>query len=186
LRWLYTKTKYEYKSDPTTVINEILSDYDFIGVTERMEESTVALAMLLGAPLADVLYLNAKQNGGYDDLCKYIAPSFSSPGMEAFLKKNPFYKHRMQWEHVLHQVVNRSLDLTIDLTLGRDKFNAQLARFQHAQSVAQTRCQHLNGGLSCSVNGKWSKDEAGSDCLFMDSGCGYHCLNQVADDLDLW
>jgi Sulfotransferase family len=174
--------------DPAAIINEILSDYDFIGVTERLEESTVALAMLLHVPLADVLYLNAKQNGGYDDLCAYIAPSFSTPGIESFLQKSHFYQHRLHWEHVLHQVVNRSLDLTIDVTLGRDVFETQLARFRHAQRVAQARCQQFNGGLSCSKNGTWSNKETtgGSDCLFRDSGCGYHCLNQVADELDLW
>ena len=48
-------------------MNEILAEYDYIGITERMEESAVALAMLLDLPLGDVLYLNAKQNGGYDE-----------------------------------------------------------------------------------------------------------------------
>ena len=33
--------------DPNAIINRILDDYDFIGVTERFEESVVALMMLL-------------------------------------------------------------------------------------------------------------------------------------------
>jgi hypothetical protein len=61
----------QFKQDPTEYISRIVAEYDFISVTERMEESAVALAMLLGIPLADVLYLNAKQNGGYDEV-RYV------------------------------------------------------------------------------------------------------------------
>lgn len=38
-------------------VNSILRDYDFIGVTERMDESAVALQMLLGLKTSDVMYL---------------------------------------------------------------------------------------------------------------------------------
>ena len=41
----------------TDVINEILRDYDFLGVTERMDETAVALQMLLGLTTSDVMYL---------------------------------------------------------------------------------------------------------------------------------
>jgi hypothetical protein len=47
-------------SEAPDVINQILSDYDFMGTTERMEETAVALAMLLDLPLGDILYLDAK------------------------------------------------------------------------------------------------------------------------------
>lgn len=42
------------------LINQIVADYDFIGITERMDESAVALAMVANLPLGDFLYLNAK------------------------------------------------------------------------------------------------------------------------------
>jgi hypothetical protein len=60
----------QFKLDPIEYISRILAEYDFISVTERMDESAVVMAMLLGVPLADVLYLNAKQNGGYDEVCR--------------------------------------------------------------------------------------------------------------------
>jgi hypothetical protein len=47
-------------SEAPILINQILADYDFIGITERMEESAVALAMLIHLPLGDFLYLDAK------------------------------------------------------------------------------------------------------------------------------
>lgn len=39
-------------------VNTILLDYDFIGVTERMDDSAVALQLLLGLETSDVMYLN--------------------------------------------------------------------------------------------------------------------------------
>lgn len=49
--------------DVPAIINQILSDYDFIGITERMDESAVVLMMLLDARMGDILYLNAKGKG---------------------------------------------------------------------------------------------------------------------------
>ena len=35
----------------------IIDDYDFVAVTERLDESLVVLQMLLDLPLGDILYL---------------------------------------------------------------------------------------------------------------------------------
>ena len=47
-------------------LQNILDSYDFIGVTERLDESLVALSFLLDLPLAHFLYLSAKGKGGFD------------------------------------------------------------------------------------------------------------------------
>jgi hypothetical protein len=47
LKALTLKTQFS-KDQASQIINGIFSDYNFIGVTERMDESAVALAMLLG------------------------------------------------------------------------------------------------------------------------------------------
>jgi hypothetical protein len=79
--------------------------------------------MLLGLNTSDVLYLNAKQQGGYNDghaqtgKCHYITPSFVSPGMMEFFK-SPRWQKRVQWDLAFYQAVNCSLDLTIDDHLG--------------------------------------------------------------------
>jgi hypothetical protein len=49
-----------FDDEAPAIINQILSDYDFIGITERMAESAVALMMLLGVNMGDILYLSAK------------------------------------------------------------------------------------------------------------------------------
>ena len=53
-----------------------LASFDFVGVTERFDESVVAMTMLLlGLPLANVLCLKAKgTGGGLDNVCRQIQP----------------------------------------------------------------------------------------------------------------
>lgn len=162
-----------------SIINTILSDYDFIGITERMDESMVALMMLLDLPMGDILYLNAKGNGGYDDgvhhdTCYYIHPSFVSPGMSSFFK-SPQWVEMTKWDNLLYQAANRSLDLTID-RLGRNVFNKILLEFRHLNQVAQDRCLPLNV-FPCTSTGQHNKN---ASCLWSDSGCGHKCLDQVA------
>jgi hypothetical protein len=43
----------------------LLSSYDFVGITERFDESVVAMQLLLGLRTSDVLYLKAK--GGAEE-----------------------------------------------------------------------------------------------------------------------
>ena len=56
-----------------------------------MDESAVALAMVAGIPLADVLFLSAKGNGGFDaggtGQCTYIVPSFKPEPMRKFFQQ---------------------------------------------------------------------------------------------------
>mmetsp|Transcript_32983 Transcript_32983/g.75980 ORF Transcript_32983/g.75980 Transcript_32983/m.75980 type:complete len:324 (-) Transcript_32983:405-1376(-) len=70
--------------------NRILNDYDFVGITERMDESLVALQMLLRLNVTDILYLSAKTRGGFDDggynnTCVYIVRIFSQECVKRLL-----------------------------------------------------------------------------------------------------
>ena len=172
-------------SDPVDVANQILRQYDFIAITERMDESAVALAMLLGLPLGDVLHLKAKGSGGYDDaggkrnVCTYIQPSFVSDGMEEFFRSDE-YQEMVHWDYLLYLAANRSLDLTIE-ALGRKQFDEKLAQFQTAQKLAVECCGSVTR-FPCSSTGQRNKE---TDCLWNDSGCGYECLDKVASELGL-
>jgi Sulfotransferase family len=174
-----------FDDEAPSVINAILSDYDFIGITERMDESAVALMMLLDVPIGDILYLDAKGHGGYDDgiykkTCFYIQPSFVSPKIRQVFE-SPFWTESMKWDTLLYQAANRSLDLTID-RLGRDRFAENLAKFQHANRITRERCGFPQEIFPCTSTGQKNKN---TTCLWSDSGCGYKCLDQVADDLGL-
>ena len=76
------------------IVTEILQTYDFIAVTERMDDSLVVMKFLLGLTLEDILYVAPSRTAGSfsngprtkDDYrpCIYIVPSFLTPGMEHF------------------------------------------------------------------------------------------------------
>jgi hypothetical protein len=152
------------------IANDILQDFDFIAVTERMEESVVAIQMILGLPTSDVLYLSAKRSGGWDDggyknTCYYVVPTFVSPGMEKWFESDE-YRELVKWDRLLYQAVNRSLDLTID-ALGRDAFNENLRRFQAAQKLVNEHC--ADEPVPCSSAGVYSPRN--TSCLWFDSAC---------------
>ena len=167
------------------LIQQILSDYDFIGITERMEESAVALMMLLGLQIADVLYLDAKSSGGYDDgshdrKCYLIQPSFVSPGMKQYFESSK-WKRIIYWDQILYEAANASLDLTIE-QLGRGAFNKNLALFRKAQAIAREKCLPREV-FPCTFKGERNPHKS---CLWKDSGCGSDCLDEVATELSLW
>jgi hypothetical protein len=116
MRRLTTNWTDAKRKSPAEIANRILQEYDFLGITERMEESTVALSMVLGVPLADVLYVDAKHNGGYDEgtenhnTCTYIVPTFQSNGLKEYFKTREF-QDCVRWDNVLYQVANRSLGM---------------------------------------------------------------------------
>jgi hypothetical protein len=163
--------------------SEIFQEFNFIGVTERMDESAVALQMLLNLTTGDVLFLNAKSSGGFDDGmsnvgCAYIVPSFLSPGMKEFFDQ-PQWKNSIDVQ--LYRAANRSLDLTIE-RLGKERFQTQLARFQNAQQVVRETCGP-SVVLPCGPDGRRNRKH---DCLWNDSGCGTVCLDKVAESLNLY
>ena len=163
-----------------TIIQSILNDYDFIGVTERMEETAVAFMMLLNGTVADILHLNAKVNGEYDDLCYKIQPPLLTPAMQRVLDSKAWH-NQMKWDVLLYQLANQSLDETIR-ALGEEEFADKLNAFRAAQGVVHKTCGHLDV-YPCTRHGK--KRNPKRDCLWSDSACGFECINEVAQKLGL-
>jgi Galactose-3-O-sulfotransferase len=182
------KMDYFNISDMTLLVNEILNGHDFLAITERLDESLVVLHMLLGVPLGDMLYLNAKSSGGYDGGgssrgCTYIVPSKDVPqDIQDYIQSDE-WKDMVKWDNLLYQVVNQSLDATIEW-LGRSKFEKQLQRFQHAQKTTSERCRDT-AIYPCSDTGEYRKSRE-TNCLFLDAGCGYPCIDEVANELGLY
>ena len=142
--------------DFSTVANQIMQDYDFIGVTERMDETAVLIMMLLDLPMADILFLSAKHRGSYEPggeegRCTYIWPSFLSPSMKDFFDSRE-WQELIRIDQALYLAANQSMDLTID-RLGRDKFEATLIKFKNAQKYAEDKCLQVTR-FPCSESGE--------------------------------
>lgn len=188
LRALYTNDVFKRDvDDPIDVINDILHKYDFIGITERMDESAVVLMMLLNLKLADILYLNAKTNGGYDgggyhEGCTFIQPSFLSSEIKEYIESDE-WRDQIRYDVAFYQAVNQSLDLTID-RLGRREFEDNLQKFLQAKKYANDKCLPTTV-FPCDREGVHHQPNE-TDCLWGDSGCGTTCLDEVATELNLW
>lgn len=168
------------------VANQILLDYDFVGVTERFDESVVVLMMLLGLPVGHGLYFSAKATGGFDGgylvVCHRVQSSKLTEDLQAYLQSDEFQK-LVKYDRLLYDAANASLDRTMD-RLGRQRVQQQLALFQRAQALAAEECAD-KVRLPCYQEGRRPRPESQTDCLFRDMGCGMECLDQVATSLGI-
>lgn len=169
-------------------LNFVLTEYDFIGIVERLHESLVVLMMLLKLPMADLLYYSSKLQNGYftaapGTRCILIQGSHVSEGMKDFFASDE-WQAQIRSDAMLYEAVNRSLDLTID-KLGRDNVQREYQRFQNAQNLVNERCQG-KVVLPCNKEGSLSLAAEKTGCLFGDVGCGMECLDAVSTELGLW
>ena len=170
--------------------NGIMRGYNFIGITERMDECLVVLMMMLRLKISDIVYIKAKSSGNFDDgafnnTCVYIVPSFTSPGMKKFFQ-SPLYLNISEGDWMLYRAAEKSLDMTID-RLGRRQFNRHLLQFQAAQELVNTKCaQSIRYPCSSSgVRAPYSKhSDPATDCLWLDSGCGYECIDGMEVEIE--
>jgi hypothetical protein len=170
---------------PESIIRDILSHYTFIGLSDRMTESLVVLALLLQIPLADVVLLSAKVTGlgNYDagrsklGCVKLVEPP-PEYGREDFWGSDEWKNDN--WDQVLFRVVNRSLDKTID-GLGRDLVQRHVESYKRLSQFAHDSCQD-KAIFPCPRTLPNHVALATKDCYFADSGCGYRCLDQVLKD----
>lgn len=171
--------------------NSIMRGYDFIAITERMDESLVVLKMILRLKISDILYIKAKSSGGFDDgafngTCTFIVPSFVSPGMKNFFKTDE-YLNRTEGDWMLYRAASKSLDMTID-RLGREQVEQHVLEFRAAQKMANDRCSLgirypcTQGGVRAPYN-THNAPEA-HDCLWLDSACGYECLDRISPEVE--
>lgn len=167
-----------------TIVNDILHDYDFIGVTERMNESLVVLQMLLNLTTHDILYTKARTSGawsngpGPDRQCIYIVKSFLSPTMYQHFYKLKEWERRIQGDSLLYRAVNASLDRTID-NLGRTEFDAKLRALQEGLLLAEKHCSQ-NGRIRamCTDGGAFIPVE-NRTCYIWGEGCDHDCIDEL-------
>jgi hypothetical protein len=174
------------ESDPDSLISflqtHLYDQYNFMAVVERMDESLAVLQLILGLQDFDMIVLKAKQSGtwymgGRQGGCVQLIPPFSTRTVAEFLATN-FTRDNL--DQLLHAVANRSLDLTIDV-LGRAKVERLVQRHVKLQRLVQDKCWTV-AKFPCSPNGTIQFDLAGEDCYTSDVGCGFKCVDRVAQE----
>lgn len=166
----------------TEIVQDILQSFDFIAITERLDESLVVLKMLLRLDFSDILYLNANTAGnfrtGLHRNCIYLVPSFLTPGMQEFFASD-YWKNFVAIDNLLYQAALKSLDNTID-SLGRTEVKRQLNTFSQMRQMAQKQC--MGEALSvCDKTGTFVGSNA--SCLLWDLGCGFECLDRLEREM---
>jgi hypothetical protein len=178
--------KYLKKRMIVQYTNDIYHQSNFIGISERMDESVVVLMMLLNLTMVDVLFLDAKTQ----------VDMIAIKGVEHHVKKsnqqnyypiwnhfcNPIkWKRWIQFDMALYRAISTSLDLTME-SLGHSEFDTNLQTFRQLQQVIQERCLP-DTKFPCDENGQYHYENE-TKCLWHDSGCGTPCLDEVATEFE--
>ena len=164
-----------------TVVEDILDGYNFIAITERMDESLIVLQMLLNLTTHDILYTRARSSQTFsngparDRPCIYIQPSFLTPSMQQFFD-SPEWKHTIRGDLLLYQAANASLDRTIE-ALGTEEFEAKLQALRTGLKLAE---EHCKGRIvnQCSAGGERTPF-TNTTCYIWGEGCDHDCLNDL-------
>lgn len=177
----------EMRKNATQVIEymreAIIDNYDFIGMTERMTDSLAVMVLLWDLRAQDVVVLNSKRSGGYDDgghndTCTSIPKAVRTPELEEYFQNRHSYWNA---DVLLYHAVNASLEQTID-ALGRDKVQAVAIKIQRYQEYAQKRCEE-EAIYPCSPEGVFQPTLAEKSCYVQDAGCGHACVDRVLTEL---
>jgi hypothetical protein len=167
-----------------TIQRYILNHYDFIGVTERMEESLAVLTVLWGLDVADVIVLPAKRSGGYDagggtnkrkPKCTKIQKAVRTPALEAFFKSTVYQSGHA--DYLLYHAAVASLDRTIE-ELGASRVHERVWKIRQLQQLAELKCSD-RAYFPCSRNGTLQLALANQSCYVQDAGCGHECVDEV-------
>jgi hypothetical protein len=178
-------------------LRQIMIDFDFIGVTERFDESLVVLSILWQIPLGDLLYLTpAKARGSWSIVlnrsqqhCFLVSdPPLSIlqlPEIQDYLRSTE-WRTRVYWDQRIYQSAVASMNATI-ASIGIDRVQNRLTAFRAAQAVASQACPpEMN--QPCFPNGTLVREgwnQTSGLCYVFDMGCGHACLDQVAERLGL-
>lgn len=163
-----------------TLVKDILEDYNFIALLERLDESLVVFQMLLGLTTKEVLYTRARSSGTFSNgwkgrPCFYIAPSFLTDGMKEFFASEE-WKKTIQHDLMLYEAANACLDRTID-ALGRNEFETNLAALKDGLTLANENCKGRVLGM-CSESGE-EIPISNRTCYVWSEGCDHECIDEL-------
>ncbi|KAG7345186.1 galactose-3-O-sulfotransferase [Nitzschia inconspicua] len=166
------KPRYDLSSPNTTPENvlsmlqsDILESYHFIGITERLDESLVALKIILNLNMEDVIVLSSKVSGSmddgrYDGICHKIQKSYTTPEVDLYMTEEfPLGNY----DFFLYAVANRSLDLTIE-AFGRELFQKEMELYYAMKQHAEEKCLS-EAVFPCVEDGQPPLPEAKKSCF---------------------
>ena len=181
--------------DHVTNVSELIKQvrrtmefYDFILVQERMDESLVAMSILMGIDIGDVILTGSSKVAGSSYIykaqrktCKRLVKSYRSPAVKSYLNSSAFIGQNYG-DYILHRAAHYSLDRTIEETIGRERFDAALARYRKLQTLGTEICAPY-AHFPCSGEGIKQLELSKESCYAEDLGCGYKCIDKFLQNI---
>lgn len=172
------------------LVKEILDDYDFLIVSERMNESLVAMKFILGLTFEDLLHLRSKVGGehywyhGAIKKCIKLKKAIREnlPEYVQDYLKSDIWQKRISGDRLLFAAANLSLDATI-ANIGFEKFQKALDTYKEILNYAQKVCDS-QAIWPCSDEGVFQIDYH-EDCEAGDQGCGVTCFDELVKSGEL-
>ncbi|VEU39999.1 unnamed protein product [Pseudo-nitzschia multistriata] len=181
-----TLNPYEKQHEADT--QELLESYDFLGISERMDESLAVLKLILNLEIEDVLYLATPKAKGtttpsgssidfyqhWQRTCRAIREPDVTMEMKKWFHSEEFEAY-IEADVLFYKAVNASLDKTI-LEIGRERVETTVRQLKWAQKRIEEECRGAR--FPCSSGGEFQKE---TDCFFADVGCGYNCIDSLSE-----
>jgi len=162
-------------------VKTLLTQYDFIGVVERLDESLVVFQLLMGLETSDILYISSRLWSQYSRTGGKCIENIDPQTLRSFdvreYLQSPTWWAQNYGDRVLHQAASYSLDLTIQ-QIGAEYFREAYIYFQQMKKEVIDTCQPI---FPCSKTGIDQWEESKTDCYEYDIGCGYSCMDDIAD-----
>ena len=148
---------------------EILRRFDFVGTTERFDESMILLGQRLPMPvtLGDVLYVKAKKSSAREKRGKRKGVMHKPYAQQSKRVRDFFdvdFKARNHLDFALYRLVNTALD-DQGKAMGLKKLARSMSTYIRMLAIANEKCANKHGGKK--------------DCFWKDNGCSISCLDNI-------
>ena len=159
-------------------VSSVFQMYDFIAVTERMDESLVVMKLLYDFPDESIIVTNSKISGSFDagiSVCHRIPRSYTTKDVDNYISDH-FRTDNL--DYLLYHVANRSLDRTIDL-LGRERVVKEVRRHRRLRELAVDWCSESIIFPCTTKHLDPPNPKSKESCYYGDWGCGHNCVMDV-------
>jgi len=124
-------------------VNETFEQFDFLGVTDRYEESLVLLAKQLGRPLADVLYVKFKESGVSAECGGQTVSEVDKPPLEEESEAVQQAARQLKSDDDAELVAMANAALDEKIANYGASFQSDLALFRSWLAIAEDECRCL-------------------------------------------
>merc|ERR1719375_2098581 len=171
---MFPNFQFDYlKPSDDASIEQVPHFYNFIGLTDRYDESLVVLSKILQAPLTDMLYITSKNTsagmGHRDGRDARVPPPLEEEPEEL----QDYLQGDFMKENDLDYQLFRKANRTLDELIGAHKLEGLISDFSRILAHVQREC--TPEGVKTTYLGELT------ECYSRDTGCAYECIDRQVE-----